>query len=59
MAEEGFTWATYRYATATLGLCHRDLCLLEKALVHAPNGIKWLAYRVPLALIKAREKTNG
>ena len=39
------TWVTYRKALQ-MGLTHKQICALESTQVHAPNGIKWQAYKV-------------
>ena len=40
-------WVTYNYARVNLGMKHTEICALETITIHAPNGIKWKAFRVP------------
>ena len=40
-------WVTYNYAKVKLGMKHTEICALETITIHAPNGIRWKAFKIP------------
>ena len=44
--ESPMKWVTYNYAVRQLGMKHVDVLALETVTIHAPNNIKWKAFKV-------------